>query len=414
MALGNPLGSALGAIGGIPTYIPTAVAGGTPDAITASFNPPLELWRNPVVAIGALYSNATTTPTLSTDGTQARTIVKGGSGTLIPYDIPGPNARMLFQYDSVNSKWQLLNPATNGLGGTARGYALGGTYDNINSQAVTSRYTFITDAASALGATLGTAVWYQRGVNSGTVGYSLGGKLHNAGSSTTAIQGMTFSTELTYTSGAVLSNAQIYCTDVQTGLVGYIMSGSINDLASFTTMIQKFTFAGEVQGAVSATVGTTEGYGGGVNSATNGYAMGGINNAMNAGQVNVQRLAFSNETCAASGNNLTQTLSGSAATNSSTNGYTLGAGGGDATPNTSAYSLTFSTEGVVAVTNILSTGRSTTTPMQSLVLGLTYGGGGYGTIISGIAFATQSTFTSAAVVPSAITASAGCQNGGIY
>jgi hypothetical protein len=89
-----------------------AAAGGTVDAITATFDPPLgALTNNTLVCVIAAGANTTTTPTFAPDGLTAKTIVKGSNQALAAGDIPGANFPAFLQYNAVLTKWVLINPA---------------------------------------------------------------------------------------------------------------------------------------------------------------------------------------------------------------------------------------------------------------------------------------------------------------
>lgn len=93
-----------------------ATAGGTADAITASFTPAIAaLPAAPgtlSLMVRAGSANATTTPTFSPDGLTAKTIVKGANQALVAGDIAGAGHWLRLDYDATLDKWVLLNPAT--------------------------------------------------------------------------------------------------------------------------------------------------------------------------------------------------------------------------------------------------------------------------------------------------------------
>jgi len=90
-----------------------AVAGGTVDAITATFVPTISALANNIECIvEASGANATTTPTFAPDGLTAKTIVKGNDVALAVSDIHGANYRMHLVFDATLDKWILLNPAS--------------------------------------------------------------------------------------------------------------------------------------------------------------------------------------------------------------------------------------------------------------------------------------------------------------
>ena len=91
-----------------------ASAGGTADALTATFSPAPRMWPNGVpFLVRAASTNATTTPTFTANsGTlAAKTIVKGANAALVAGDIAGAGHWLLMQYDLTLDKVVLLNPA---------------------------------------------------------------------------------------------------------------------------------------------------------------------------------------------------------------------------------------------------------------------------------------------------------------
>lgn len=90
--------------------IPTAVAGGTADAITADFTPNVALTNGTTVIVRAGAANTTTTPTFAPDGLTAKTIVKGNNLALVAGDIAGAGHWLEMNFDSVLDKWVLQNP----------------------------------------------------------------------------------------------------------------------------------------------------------------------------------------------------------------------------------------------------------------------------------------------------------------
>jgi hypothetical protein len=93
--------------------IPAAQAGGTVDAITATFEPPItsaQMQDGTLVLVEAGGANATTTPTLAVDGLTARTITKNGGQALVAGDIRAAGHKLLLCYDLSSTRWELLNP----------------------------------------------------------------------------------------------------------------------------------------------------------------------------------------------------------------------------------------------------------------------------------------------------------------
>lgn len=95
--------------------IPTAVAGGTADAITADFTPNVALTNGTTVIVRAGAANTTTTPTFAPDGLTAKTIVKGNNLALAAGDIAGAGHWLEMNFDTALDKWVLLNPYNVGL-----------------------------------------------------------------------------------------------------------------------------------------------------------------------------------------------------------------------------------------------------------------------------------------------------------
>ena len=86
-------------------------AGGTVDAITATFSPAVSsLADKTLVRVIAAGANTSTTPTFAPNGLTARTIVKGGGAALVAGDIRAAGHVMLLQYNLANTRWELLNP----------------------------------------------------------------------------------------------------------------------------------------------------------------------------------------------------------------------------------------------------------------------------------------------------------------
>ena len=104
------IGAAVRSIG-----IPTAVAGGTADAITADFTPNVALTNGTTVIVRAGAANTTTTPTFAPDGLTAKTIVKGNNLALAAGDIAGAGHWLEMTFDTVLDKWVLQNPYNVGL-----------------------------------------------------------------------------------------------------------------------------------------------------------------------------------------------------------------------------------------------------------------------------------------------------------
>jgi microcystin-dependent protein len=94
------------------------VAGGTSDAITATYTPSITaLSDGQILAFRATAANLTTTPTFAPNGLTARTITKNGGQALAIGDIPGNLAEVALRYNVANTRWELLNPPDIPIGG---------------------------------------------------------------------------------------------------------------------------------------------------------------------------------------------------------------------------------------------------------------------------------------------------------
>ena len=89
-------------------------AGGTPDAITATYSPPATLVDHTICLFVASGANTTTTPTFAPDGLAAHVITKKGGSALAVGDIPAAGAVCILEYNLANTRWELLNPAVGG------------------------------------------------------------------------------------------------------------------------------------------------------------------------------------------------------------------------------------------------------------------------------------------------------------
>jgi len=94
------------------TAIMYAVAGGTSDAITATFFPATDqLTDGRLMIVRCNTANTTTTPTFNPDGLGAKPIVKGSNNPLEIGDISGLGFHLILSYDSALDKFVLNNPA---------------------------------------------------------------------------------------------------------------------------------------------------------------------------------------------------------------------------------------------------------------------------------------------------------------
>jgi hypothetical protein len=132
------ISGAMGATGPVGA-IPCAAAGGSVDAITATYSPPITLTDQNLCAVVLTGPNLTTTPTFSPNGLTAHTITKRGGQAVLPSDLQGV---VILAYNAAGTRWELLNPAIDAYAGGlinmtahAPGYSIGTVYHNTLSTA---------------------------------------------------------------------------------------------------------------------------------------------------------------------------------------------------------------------------------------------------------------------------------------
>lgn len=98
----------------------SAVAGGTADAITASFSTAIASYPSAPATLHLLVRsadpNVSAVPTFSPNGLTPKTIVKAGNSALVAGDIAGNGHWLELEYDATLGKWVLLNPAYSARG----------------------------------------------------------------------------------------------------------------------------------------------------------------------------------------------------------------------------------------------------------------------------------------------------------
>jgi len=94
-------------------------AGGTADAITATYIPAVGALKDELVLrVRASGNNTSVSPTFAPNGLTAKTIVKQGNKSLIIGDIRAANHELILVFNASVDKWELLNPnfASEGFG----------------------------------------------------------------------------------------------------------------------------------------------------------------------------------------------------------------------------------------------------------------------------------------------------------
>lgn len=147
------------------SIIPSATGSGTVSAITADFTPNLTLTDKQLCIVTSVGANITTTPTFSPDGVTARTIVKYGGQALALGNTGAVGFPMLLQYDLTNTRWELMNPATNvpiaSLAEIVAGTA-GKFVDAAGFKSVVTSWASYTPTFTSLGTVSNVSVWWRR------------------------------------------------------------------------------------------------------------------------------------------------------------------------------------------------------------------------------------------------------------
>ena len=177
-----------------------AAAGGSADAITATYSPAVTaLVAGVTLYLRAASANATTTPTFSPNGLTAKTIVKINNQALVAGDIAGAGHILILQYDATNGVWELANPAVSSSSTTATTATnlAGGTVGAVPYQSAAGATTFLADVATGnalISGGVATAPSYGKiGLTthvSGTLGAANGGTgVANNAASTITVSG---------------------------------------------------------------------------------------------------------------------------------------------------------------------------------------------------------------------------------
>jgi hypothetical protein len=122
--------------------LPRAAAGGTANAITATFSPAITLADKTIVAVVAGAANSTTTPTFAPNGLTAHTITKNGNSALVAGDIAAAGHVILLEYNLAGTRWELLNPAVSGGGSSSLTATYIGYGDGSNALTGSAELTY--------------------------------------------------------------------------------------------------------------------------------------------------------------------------------------------------------------------------------------------------------------------------------
>lgn len=139
--------------------IPWAVAGGTADAITATYSPAVTtLTDGLLLSFRATAANATTAPTFSPNGLVAFAITQKGGTALSAGSIAANLAEYILRYNLANTRWELLNPSV------TSSTAVRGIYSNLKLTATSDTQAVVT-ADSIILKTAGSLVFEADAVN---------------------------------------------------------------------------------------------------------------------------------------------------------------------------------------------------------------------------------------------------------
>ena len=211
--------------------LPAVTAGGTVDAITATYNPAVTLSNLTVVVFVASGANTITTPTFAPNGLTAHTIVKNGGSALVVGDIPAVGAVCILEYNLANTRWELLNPKFLMPAATAsvNGYATSTQITKLNGIATGATAV---DLASPdpIGTTTPAKGILSPAISKGSaiINSGFAGTISTSGSSTT----------ITFTSAADAILAGYAATNPTLGMT--LITTAVNQ-ASVTRYIQSWT-----------------------------------------------------------------------------------------------------------------------------------------------------------------------------
>jgi len=282
-------------------------------------------------------------------------------------------------------------PNASGSGYYAGGSGPGGVLKSID------RLDFSTEACARLSALLASARQFASGYQSPTKGYVVG--------QTTSIESLAFSTEATGVLSASTSSAREYGAATQSQTKGYLGGGGW-----YSAVIDRLLYSTEANTLLSATLAKARNMLNTVCSDTKGIFVSGFNGTF---CYDTDDFTFSTETRSATGSLPVYRRRIGATVQSATRGYLCG-GITVLNEGTSTYGDLAEIDSVVLSTNtwtklsaVLSTTKNNLSGTSSKTKGYLYGGaksypgGPFPTSVDSLAFATETSSVSSAVLPAA-------------
>lgn len=190
--------------------IPTSQAGGSANALTATFYPPIttvDLEDSLIVIVEAGLANTSGTVTFNPDSLGALNITRRGGEALAVGDIVAAGHKLLLAYDKSSTRWELLNPA--GLA-TTSGPGIVELATGAETLALTSTALAITPSALAAFLARGTNITGDTTITVGDGGFFrvLGTSFTTTAITlTTATQGRCVALYFTQAGGIITHNA---------------------------------------------------------------------------------------------------------------------------------------------------------------------------------------------------------------
>lgn len=151
---------------------PWAVASGTGDLITATYNPPnTSLPDGLLLGVRLVAANATSTPTFQPDAQPAYVITEAGGQPLAVGALAGALAEVLLRFNLAHTRWELLNPAVSNLASGANIFPALNAQMAVEAASATGTFTAdLVTVATALNGQSYVLPSYSQAINLGITG----------------------------------------------------------------------------------------------------------------------------------------------------------------------------------------------------------------------------------------------------